>query len=119
MVPPGAYRRGHRLPWPYDHLWHHTLDPTYSEHSHSHQRYLCIPRSCVQVSLAHSLQISNFWLFSMNTIVIFSIFSGLTAIATYLLTSELWSRGAGLFAACFIAIIPGYSSRSVAGSYDT
>lgn len=44
--------------------------------------------------------------------------SGLTAIATYLLTSELWSRGAGLFAACFIAIVPGYSSRSVAGSYD-
>ncbi|XP_026314946.1 dolichyl-diphosphooligosaccharide--protein glycosyltransferase subunit STT3B isoform X4 [Hyposmocoma kahamanoa] len=36
------------------------------------------------------------------------VFSGLTAIATYLLTSELWSRGAGLFAACFIAIIPGY-----------
>ncbi|PZC80814.1 hypothetical protein B5X24_HaOG213801 [Helicoverpa armigera] len=46
------------------------------------------------------------------------VFSGLTAIATYLLTSELWSRGAGLFAACFIAIVPGYSSRSVAGSYD-
>lgn len=44
--------------------------------------------------------------------------SGLTAIATYLLTSEIWSRGAGLFAACFIAIVPGYSSRSVAGSYD-
>lgn len=49
---------------------------------------------------------------------IYFLFSGLTAIATYLLTSELWSRGAGLFAACFIAIIPGYSSRSVAGSYD-
>lgn len=49
---------------------------------------------------------------------IFYFFSGLTAIATYLLTSELWSRGAGLFAACFIAIVPGYSSRSVAGSYD-
>ncbi|KAI6243432.1 Dolichyl-diphosphooligosaccharide--protein glycotransferase [Aphelenchoides fujianensis] len=45
-------------------------------------------------------------------------FSGLTAIATYLLTKELWSAGAGLFAACFIAIAPGYTSRSVAGSYD-
>ncbi|VDK77822.1 unnamed protein product, partial [Cylicostephanus goldi] len=45
-------------------------------------------------------------------------FSGLTAIATYLLTKELWSAGAGLFAACFIAISPGYTSRSVAGSYD-
>lgn len=31
---------------------------------------------------------------------------------------ELWSEGAGLFAACFIAIVPGYISRSVAGSYD-
>ena len=46
------------------------------------------------------------------------LFSGLTAIATYLLTNELWSQGAGLFAAGFIAIVPGYISRSVAGSYD-
>ncbi|XP_019864980.1 dolichyl-diphosphooligosaccharide--protein glycosyltransferase subunit STT3B [Aethina tumida] len=46
------------------------------------------------------------------------IFSGLTAISTYFLTKELWSAGAGLFAACFIAIVPGYISRSVAGSYD-
>ncbi|CAL4117572.1 unnamed protein product, partial [Meganyctiphanes norvegica] len=45
-------------------------------------------------------------------------FSGLTAIATYLLTKEIWSAGAGLFAACFIAVVPGYISRSVAGSYD-
>lgn len=44
--------------------------------------------------------------------------SGLTSISTYLLTKELWSTGAGLFAACFIAIVPGYISRSVAGSYD-
>uniref|UniRef100_A0A8D8V0C3 dolichyl-diphosphooligosaccharide--protein glycotransferase n=2 Tax=Cacopsylla melanoneura TaxID=428564 RepID=A0A8D8V0C3_9HEMI len=46
------------------------------------------------------------------------IFSGLTAISTYFLTKELWSAGAGLFSACFIAIVPGYISRSVAGSYD-
>lgn len=63
------------------------------------------------------------------------VFSGLTAIATYLLTKELWNEQAGLFAACFIAIgkcylfsltsltisvftVPGYISRSVAGSYD-
>lgn len=46
------------------------------------------------------------------------VFSGLTAISTYLLTKELWSGGAGLLAACFIAIVPGYISRSVAGSYD-
>lgn len=46
------------------------------------------------------------------------VFSGLTAISTYLLTKELWNGGAGLLAACFIAIVPGYISRSVAGSYD-
>lgn len=46
------------------------------------------------------------------------LFSGLTAISTYLLTKELWNDRAGLFAACFIAIAPGYISRSVAGSYD-
>ena len=46
------------------------------------------------------------------------LFSGLTAISTYFLTKELWTEGAGLFAACFIAIVPGYISRSVAGSYD-
>ncbi|KAK2722097.1 dolichyl-diphosphooligosaccharide--protein glycosyltransferase subunit STT3B-like [Artemia franciscana] len=46
------------------------------------------------------------------------VFSGLTALATYFLTKELWSVGAGLLAACFIAIVPGYISRSVAGSYD-
>ncbi|GAB1599309.1 dolichyl-diphosphooligosaccharide--protein glycosyltransferase subunit STT3B-like [Argonauta hians] len=46
------------------------------------------------------------------------VFSGLTALATYFFTKEIWSSGAGLFAACFIAIVPGYISRSVAGSYD-
>ncbi|XP_046846079.1 dolichyl-diphosphooligosaccharide--protein glycosyltransferase subunit STT3B-like [Xenia sp. Carnegie-2017] len=46
------------------------------------------------------------------------LFSGMTAIATYFLTKELWNSRAGLFAACFIAIAPGYISRSVAGSYD-
>ncbi|XP_008329769.1 dolichyl-diphosphooligosaccharide--protein glycosyltransferase subunit STT3B-like [Cynoglossus semilaevis] len=46
------------------------------------------------------------------------VFSGLTAISTSLLTRELWNQGAGLLAACFIAIVPGYISRSVAGSFD-
>ncbi|XP_072020851.1 LOW QUALITY PROTEIN: dolichyl-diphosphooligosaccharide--protein glycosyltransferase subunit STT3B-like [Amphiura filiformis] len=46
------------------------------------------------------------------------LFSGLTALAAYGLTTELWNPSAGLLAACFIAIVPGYISRSVAGSYD-
>ncbi|KAF2859120.1 glycosyltransferase family 66 protein [Piedraia hortae CBS 480.64] len=46
-------------------------------------------------------------------------FSGLTAFASYLLTSEMSdSPSAGLLAAIFMGISPGYISRSVAGSYD-
>lgn len=46
-------------------------------------------------------------------------FSGLTAFATYLLTNEMsTSPSAGLLAAAFMGIAPGYISRSVAGSYD-
>ncbi|KAJ5952393.1 CAZyme family GT66 [Penicillium vulpinum] len=46
-------------------------------------------------------------------------FSGLTALAMYLLTSEMSdSPSAGLLAAAFMGITPGYISRSVAGSYD-
>jgi dolichyl-diphosphooligosaccharide---protein glycosyltransferase len=44
--------------------------------------------------------------------------SGLTAYAAYLLTRELKDASAGLLAAGFIVICPGYISRSVAGSYD-
>ncbi|VDM41997.1 unnamed protein product [Toxocara canis] len=46
------------------------------------------------------------------------LFSSFTVIITYLLTKELKSDGAGLVAASLIAIVPGYISRSVAGSYD-
>ncbi|KAF4594630.1 oligosaccharyl transferase STT3 subunit [Ophiocordyceps camponoti-floridani] len=46
-------------------------------------------------------------------------FSGLTAYAAYLLTNELTTLpSAGLLAAIFMGIAPGYISRSVAGSYD-
>ncbi len=45
--------------------------------------------------------------------------SGLTALASYLITSEMTtSPSAGLLAAAFMGITPGYISRSVAGSYD-
>ncbi|KAK2576418.1 hypothetical protein KPH14_005754 [Odynerus spinipes] len=46
------------------------------------------------------------------------LFSSFTAIITYLLTKELKDSASGLFAAAMIAIVPGYISRSVAGSYD-
>jgi dolichyl-diphosphooligosaccharide--protein glycosyltransferase len=47
------------------------------------------------------------------------VFSALTALATYLLTTEVTRKTqAGLLSALFIAIVPSYISRSVAGSYD-
>ncbi|VDB93700.1 Bgt-2890 [Blumeria graminis f. sp. tritici] len=46
-------------------------------------------------------------------------FSGLTAYAIYLFTNEVsTSPSAGLLAAIFMGVAPGYISRSVAGSYD-
>ena len=42
-----------------------------------------------------------------------------TAIASYLLTTEVTKRSAaGLLAAAFAGIVPSYISRSVGGSYD-
>ncbi|KAJ1671815.1 oligosaccharyl transferase stt3 subunit, partial [Coemansia sp. RSA 25] len=45
-------------------------------------------------------------------------FSALTAIATYHLGKEVKNATAGLLAAAFMGVAPGYISRSVAGSYD-
>mmetsp|Transcript_24189 Transcript_24189/g.42982 ORF Transcript_24189/g.42982 Transcript_24189/m.42982 type:complete len:739 (-) Transcript_24189:28-2244(-) len=47
------------------------------------------------------------------------VFSAFTALATYGLTAEVTRKTeAGLLSALFIAIVPSYISRSVAGSYD-
>ncbi|XP_068706949.1 dolichyl-diphosphooligosaccharide--protein glycosyltransferase subunit STT3A [Montipora foliosa] len=46
------------------------------------------------------------------------LFSSLTTLVTYHLTKELKDASAGLVAAAMISIVPGYISRSVAGSYD-
>lgn len=45
-------------------------------------------------------------------------FSAITAYITYLFTTEMKDEVAGLLAALFMGIAPGYISRSVAGSYD-
>eukprot|EP00002_Diphylleia_rotans_P003906 TRINITY_DN1277_c0_g1_i1.p1 TRINITY_DN1277_c0_g1~~TRINITY_DN1277_c0_g1_i1.p1 ORF type:complete len:705 (+),score=110.99 TRINITY_DN1277_c0_g1_i1:47-2161(+) len=45
-------------------------------------------------------------------------FSSLTALCAYFMTKEVRSTSAGLMAAAFMAIVPGYISRSVAGSFD-
>ncbi|AMD21505.1 HER227Cp [Eremothecium sinecaudum] len=54
-----------------------------------------------------------------NVCVLFApAFAGFTALATYEFTKEIKDERAGLLAAGFMAIVPGYISRSVAGSYD-
>lgn len=46
-------------------------------------------------------------------------FASLTCLSTYLIVNEIYnSKSAGLLGAAFISIVPGYISRSVAGSYD-
>eukprot|EP01083_Nonionella_stella_P079215 217156_1 len=44
--------------------------------------------------------------------------SSLTSLSVYLLTMESWNSHAALMAASVAAVVPGYISRSVAGSYD-
>ncbi|CAD5227448.1 unnamed protein product [Bursaphelenchus okinawaensis] len=67
-------------------------------------------------------KILHFLSFTLNIrevcVFLAPLFSSFTVIATYLLTKEVYSTGAGLVAGGLIAIVPGYISRSVAGSYD-
>ncbi|XP_014280957.1 dolichyl-diphosphooligosaccharide--protein glycosyltransferase subunit STT3A [Halyomorpha halys] len=69
--------------------------------------------------LYNVLQFVNITIEIRNVCVFLApFFSSLTTIITYLLTKELKDSGSGLVAAAMIAIVPGYISRSVAGSYD-
>jgi len=65
----------------------------------------------------------NFFLFPVDIrnvcVFIAPIFAAFTAISAYFLTKEVTGRSdSGLLTALFISIVPGYISRSVAGSYD-
>lgn len=67
----------------------------------------------------HTLHFINITLEIRNICVFLApLFSSFTTIITFLLTKELKDTRAGLIAAAMIAIVPGYISRSVAGSYD-
>ena len=69
--------------------------------------------------LYHGLQYINIPIDIRNVCVFLApLFSSFTTIITYLLTKELSDDGSGLMAAAMISIVPGYISRSVAGSYD-
>ncbi|KAI1289677.1 Dolichyl-diphosphooligosaccharide--protein glycosyltransferase subunit STT3A [Halotydeus destructor] len=70
-------------------------------------------------SVYHFLQAINMPVDVRNVCVFLApLFSSFTTIVTYLLTSELKDSASGLVAAAMISIVPGYISRSVAGSYD-
>lgn len=70
-------------------------------------------------SLYHFLHFLNISIDIRNVCVFLApLFSSFTVFVTYMLTSQLRDAGAGLIAAAMIAVVPGYISRSVAGSYD-
>ncbi|XP_023221921.1 dolichyl-diphosphooligosaccharide--protein glycosyltransferase subunit STT3A-like [Centruroides sculpturatus] len=70
-------------------------------------------------TIYHVLQFINLTIDIRNVCVFLApLFSSLTTIITYLLTKELRDAGSGLVAGAMISIVPGYISRSVAGSYD-
>lgn len=69
--------------------------------------------------LFHIMQFINITIDIRNVCVFLApLFSSLTTLVTYQLTKELKDASAGLVAAAMISIVPGYISRSVAGSYD-
>ncbi|XP_036357672.1 dolichyl-diphosphooligosaccharide--protein glycosyltransferase subunit STT3A isoform X1 [Octopus sinensis] len=72
--------------------------------------------SALLYNLLHMLNIT----IDIRNVCVFlaPLFSSLTTLITYQLTKELKDAGAGLIAASLISIVPGYISRSVAGSYD-
>ncbi|KAJ4461514.1 putative Dolichyl-diphosphooligosaccharide--protein glycosyltransferase subunit STT3 [Paratrimastix pyriformis] len=67
-------------------------------------------------------KVLNFLAFPIDVrnccVFISPLFASFTVIVTYLMTKEVRDKKAGLFAAAFVAIAPGYISRSVAGSFD-
>ena len=70
-------------------------------------------------AIYHTLHFFNFPIDIRNVCVFLApLFAGNTALVTFLMTRECWDTGAALVAAAFVAIVPGYISRSVAGSYD-
>ncbi|TPP60399.1 Dolichyl-diphosphooligosaccharide--protein glycosyltransferase subunit STT3A [Fasciola gigantica] len=69
--------------------------------------------------LFYLLDLINFTIDIRNICVFLApLFSSFTTVVTFLLTKEVWDTKAGLLASALIAVVPGYISRSVAGSYD-
>ncbi|QSL65471.1 hypothetical protein MERGE_002782 [Pneumocystis wakefieldiae] len=78
------------------------------------------PGLMVSSYIIHSIfHFFNYPIDIRNICVFFApAFSSLTTIATYFFTKDLKDETSGFLAAALIAVVPGYISRSVSGSYD-
>eukprot|EP00010_Vexillifera_abyssalis_P008769 CAMPEP_0201547152 /NCGR_PEP_ID=MMETSP0173_2-20130828/3571_1 /ASSEMBLY_ACC=CAM_ASM_000268 /TAXON_ID=218659 /ORGANISM="Vexillifera sp., Strain DIVA3 564/2" /LENGTH=642 /DNA_ID=CAMNT_0047956093 /DNA_START=239 /DNA_END=2167 /DNA_ORIENTATION=+ len=74
----------------------------------------------VTAALGHYILNALHFTVAIRNVCVFlaPIFSAFSALSAYALTAEVHSTSAGLIAAAAIGIVPGYVSRSVAGSYD-
>src|SRR6266702_5293296 len=109
MVPIGSSRRWDDISWPYGNQWCHLQRFAFSAPPRRHTECLRSPRSWLQCP--HSL--GNLHV-SSSPLAQFAC----TYSFYYRFTKEMKDESAGLLAAAFIGIVPGYISRSVAGSYD-
>ena len=71
-------------------------------------------------SQAHGVNLPSSVESTLAQVCVFTapLFSAFCALAAYLFVKEIRGQGAGLTAAAFMAMVPSYISRSVAGSYD-
>jgi len=105
MVSSRTYSRWYNLPWADGHFRPDMEFPPMDQYASGHQECLCHARSwiCRSHRMGH-IHVSYQWLEFLQL--------------TCRFTDEMATPSAALLAAAFIGIVPGYISRSVAGSYD-
>jgi len=108
MVSIRSCRRRDHLPRFNGHQRRHLQLPTCYQSPGRYQKHLCTLSSRVQ------------WVNSLGDILVSLLLKLPSLLLTFdrRFTCEMKDQGAGLLAAIFIGIAPGYISRSVAGSYD-
>lgn len=78
----------------------------------------CASSSALSVLLATLLTSSDSSVSTQVCVFTAPLFSAFCSLAAYLFVKEIRGQGAGLTAAAFMAMVPSYISRSVAGSFD-
>ena len=107
MVPPRPCSWWNCLPRSHGYQRRHIQHPSRTQLTRGYSEYLCPTRTWIQC--AHCL--GNIHVRNITYLVVF-----VHPITRF--TTEMKDQSAGLLAAAFIGIVPGYISRSVAGSYD-